>query len=169
MTRLLTGPDGTIAAHWHPLQEHLKASTKPAAVLKWLRGAPAARLLRELVSRGQPVTHTLLDSVPPTSAVHYLRDLLVNAGVLSARDGEYLHRIAPWLQALLADAPPHHAPTLASFTRWYLRPKARRSAARRGVGDATPTTIPTKVLAASRLLDWLDTLHLVPNQATLGR
>ncbi|WP_340682609.1 hypothetical protein LCL61_28600 [Amycolatopsis coloradensis] len=56
----------------------------------------------------------------------------------------------------MADAPPHHRHVLGPFTRWYLVPKARRTAHRRGVDQSAPTTIPSTVLAASRFLHWLD-------------
>jgi hypothetical protein len=159
-TVLLTSPDGTVAEQWQLLQEHLATTTTPATVLNWIATAPAARILRELVLRGTPVTHTMLDALSPSSSVHYLRDLLVRSSTLPNRDGEYLHRIEPWLRELLADAPPHHTLLLAPFARWYLLPKARRSARRRGVGESAATTIPSSVLAASRLLTWLDTLHI---------
>ncbi len=61
---------------------------------------------------------------------------------------------------MLADVPPHHVGVLASFTRWYLLPRARQSAHRRGIGDSAVTTIPSSALAAARLLAWLDTIHI---------
>ena len=111
-------------------------------MLRWVALAPTARLLRQLVEDGVPVTHQRLDALPPSPSVLRLRDLLVRCTVLPAREGEYLHRVDPWLRTLLADLPPHHAGVLAPFARWYLLPRARRSAHRRGIGDSAVTTIP---------------------------
>ncbi|MFD6073114.1 hypothetical protein, partial [Amycolatopsis lurida] len=160
VTRLLTGPDGTIAARWHVLEAKFAASDSPSAMIGWLTRTKASRLLRKLVVDDIPVTHGYLDTLPPSRTVNNLRDLLVQCAVLPERDAEYLARIDPWLRNLLAEEPPHHSRVLGPFARWYLLPKARRATRRRGVGQAAPTTIPSSVLAASRLLHWLDSVHL---------
>lgn len=48
------------------------------------------------------------DALPPSKAVHYVRDVLADAGVLPSRD-EHLEQITPWLDQLLATRPPGHA------------------------------------------------------------
>ncbi|WP_143267199.1 hypothetical protein [Amycolatopsis thailandensis] len=160
VTKLLMGPDGTISARWAALHAKLAASDTPSATIHWIQATKGSRLLRQLVIDDIPVTHEHLDTLAPSRTVNSVRDLLVRCAVLPERDAEYIDRIDPWLRNLMADAPPHHLHVLGPFARWYLLPKARRAAHRRGVGQSAPTTIPSTVLAASRFLHWLDSQHL---------
>ncbi|WP_328452760.1 hypothetical protein [Amycolatopsis sp. NBC_00438] len=126
LTALLGGADGAIAEQRHPLQRHLASSSTPASLIAWIEQSATARTLREFVLQDTPVTHAHVDALPSTISAHYLRDLLVRAEVLPARDDEYVHWIAPWLQTMLAGVPVHHVPVLTQFARWHLLPKARR-------------------------------------------
>lgn len=160
LTKLFTGPDGIVTEQWLAIKATLSTADDPISVITWIKQAPAARMLGQLVHDNALVTHALLDTLPPSQAVHHLRDMLIRCGTLAARDDEYLHRIDPWLRTHLTDAPPHHVSVLAPFVRWYLLPKARRTVKQRGVGESAATTIPGTVLATSRLLAWLDSIHL---------
>jgi hypothetical protein len=95
------------------LIEALTAVTNPATVVKWLGTIRSARLLGHLARTGDPITHELLDDLPQTQALHYVREVLVSSGVLPARN-EHLERLAPWLENLLAGKPAHHARPSAS-------------------------------------------------------
>jgi ABC-type multidrug transport system ATPase subunit len=61
-----------------------------------------------LPAHRRQLTHALLDEQPQTAALHRVRDMLVEVGVLPARD-EYLERIEPWLGGVLAGRPAQHA------------------------------------------------------------
>src|SRR6266404_389773 len=65
----------------------------PATVVSWLGMSWSARLLGHLARTGDPI-HDLLDDLPQTQALHYVREVLVNSGVLAARN-EHLERLAP--------------------------------------------------------------------------
>jgi hypothetical protein len=76
---------------------------------------PVAPLLGNLARTGDPITYDLLDDLPQTQALHYVREVLVNSGVLPARN-EHLERLAPWLEHLLHDKPAHHTRLIRPFT-----------------------------------------------------
>jgi hypothetical protein len=117
---LLAGPGGEVSAQLLPLIEALTAVTNPATVVKWLGTSRSARLLGHLARTGDPITHELLDDLPQTQALHYVREVLVSSGVLPARN-EHLERLAPWLENLLAGKPAHHArPSASGYGRWFM-------------------------------------------------
>ncbi|WP_411098814.1 hypothetical protein [Streptomyces sp. x-45] len=73
-----------------PFQDRLTGGDQPRAALSWLRLSASARLLAELTSRGKRISHEGLDAVCREpgrgQAAGYLRDVLVDAGVLAPRD-----------------------------------------------------------------------------------
>ena len=135
--------------------EALTAVTKPATVVKWLGTCRSARLLGRLARTGNPITHDMLDDLPQTQALHYVREVLVSSGVLPARN-EHLERLAPWLENLLAGKPAHHARLIRPFTHWFVLRRARRAAARRSFTRGSADFARARVLAALDLLSWLD-------------
>lgn len=111
------------------LAQALAQAGRPVTVLRWLSYGHSAGLVHRLVEHDGPLTHQHLDALPPSKAVHYVRDVLVGAGVLPSRD-EHLERITPWLDQLLATRPPGHArliqPTLTGSS--FSVPVARTTA-----------------------------------------
>lgn len=152
---LLTGPDGDVPAQLQPLLEALSTVTNPATVVKWLGTSRSARLLGRLARTGDPITHDLIDDLPQTQALHYVREVLVSSGVLPARN-EHLERLAPWLDHLLAGKPAHHARLVRPFTHWFVLRRARRAAARRTFTRGSADFARARVLVALDLLSWLD-------------
>jgi hypothetical protein len=152
---LLTGQDGKIPAQLTPLLDALVAVDRPRTVLQWLRQSPGARLLAKLAAEGRPVTHELLDEIPPSQRLHYIRQVLVHTGVLLERQ-EDLDRISPWLEQVLAGRPAHHAQLIRPFVHWFLLRRARRRAARRAYTAASGHYLRTRILIALDFLAWLD-------------
>ena len=152
---LLAGPGGDVSAQLHPLLEALSSVTNPATVVKWLGTSRSARLLGRLARTGDPITHGLLDDLPQTQALHYVREVLVSSGVLPARN-EHLERLAPWLEHLLAGKPAHHTRLIMPFTHWFVLRRARRAAARRTFTRGSADFARARVLSALDLLSWLD-------------
>ncbi len=139
----------------HPLFVALTTVTNPATVVTWLGKSRSAQLLGSLAMTGAPVTHDLLDDLPQTQALHYIREMLVSSGVLPARN-EHLERLAPWLEHLLHDKPAHHARLIRPFAHWFVLRRARRAAARRTFTRGSAHFARARVLAALDLLAWLD-------------
>jgi hypothetical protein len=126
--------------------------SNPATVVDWLGKSRSAHLLGQLAKSGQPITHGLLDELPQTHSLHYVREVLVNAGVLPARN-EHLERLTPWLEHLLRDKPAGHARLVRPFAHWSV---LRRAAAHRAYGRGSADFARARVLAALDLLSWLD-------------
>jgi hypothetical protein len=152
---LLTGPGGEVSAQLHPLLEMLTTVTNPATVVSWLGTSRSARLLGRLARTGDPITRDLLDDLRQTQSLHYVREVLVNSGVLPVRN-EHLERLAPWLEHLLSDKPAHHARLIRPFAHWFVLRRARRAATRRAFTRGSADFARARVLAALDLLSWLD-------------
>ncbi|MGW3387864.1 hypothetical protein [Streptomyces cinereoruber] len=77
-------------------------------VLNWLRGSRSARLLRDLMTTGRPLSHTDLDATIDGRATamtaEYLRGLLTAYQVLEPRD-ELAVRIDRHLERAVARHP----------------------------------------------------------------
>lgn len=168
---LLIGSDGAPSPQLQPLRKLLLAAEHPNGQIAWLMRSGAARLLRELARREVAVTHDYLDTLPQNRAEMFLRPLLVEAGVLPARNDD-LERIPPWLDTLLVDQPEHHVRLIRPFAHWFLLRRARRSAARRHYQAQAGYHIRTKIRVALEFLAWLDTRQLdlaALDQATIDR
>jgi hypothetical protein len=154
----LAHPALGIAAQLQPLLAHFSDAGSPRAVTGWLTGMPGGRLLAELAETAHhaQLTHALLDEQPQTPALHHVRDLLVQAGVLPARD-EYLERIEPWLGEVLAGRPAQHAAVVRPYATWHVLRRARRRS--RGRGSFTMSAAGWargRILVALAFLAWLD-------------
>jgi hypothetical protein len=156
---LLTGPDGTISAQLQPLAGAFARVRRPFTAIQWISQSPSARLLARLAADGRPVSHALLDELPPSPGLHYIRQVMVQTGVLPERH-EDLERLPSWLEYHLTGAPASHAALVRPFLRWHLLRRARtRAAARRYPVRAAPQ-LRIRVLVALELLAWADQQHI---------
>lgn len=157
---LLAGPDGVPNAHLESVRKLLLASEHhPHGQIAWINRSGAARLLRQLARREETVTHDYLDTLPQSQANIFLRALLVEAGVLPARNDD-LERVRPWLETFLADQPDHHVRLIRPFAHWFLLRRARRAATRRRYEVQAGSHIRMKIRVTAEFLAWLDTLQL---------
>ncbi len=120
--RRLVGPAG---GPLEPVYTSIVTAPQPYSAHNWLRASAGARILAELVSQGEAVTHEALDTYP-RQASDFLRHLLVANGVLAPRD-EGLVRLEDWIRAKLAtidDADRRRL--LRSYATWRLLRRARR-------------------------------------------
>ena len=136
------------------LAQALAQAGRPVTVLRWLSYGHSAGLVHRLVEHDGPLTHQHLDALPPSKALHYVRDVLVGAGVLPSRD-EHLERITPWLGQLLATGPPGHARLIQPYAHWFPLPRARRKNHGGLTSSTTADSIRARISAAVALLDWL--------------
>lgn len=166
---LLAGPDGAVRAELKPFLHALVNADSPHAVLQWLDPRkPAAALLARIAASSEPVSHELLDTLPQTLALHRLRQTLVHTGALPERH-DYLERLTPWLEDVLANRPAEHGQLIRPYVHWTLLRRARQRA-RRGA-HVTPGSgqwVRSRTLAALRLLAWLDQQQLTLNELKQG-
>jgi hypothetical protein len=150
---LLAGPDGTVAPDLRPLTEAFTRVRRPLNAISWVRHSPAAGLLRHLAGQQRPVSHDLLDELPPGHSLHYLRQVLVQTGILPERD-EDLERVPAWLEHHLDSHPPEHALLVRPFLHWSLLRRARSRAARRPFPASIGRQLRLRVMIALELLAW---------------
>jgi hypothetical protein len=146
-----------IPAQLQPLVAHFSGASSPRSVTGWLTG-PAGRLLAALAATAheRQLTHALLDEQPQAAALHRVRDMLVEAGVLPARD-EYLERIEPWLGEVLAGRPAQHAALVRPYATWHVLRRARRRSRGRGAFTMSAAGWARgRILVALAFLAWLD-------------
>jgi hypothetical protein len=116
-------PPGSTAAI---LINALAESRRPRSVMKWLtnpRGG--ARILRELLDAGTPVTHAVLDGFDAREAWS-LRRTLVSLDVLPKRN-ENIERLETVLDRICAGLRPEHRSLVRAYASWRLLRRSRRS------------------------------------------
>jgi asparagine synthase (glutamine-hydrolysing) len=155
VTGLLTGPDGAISPELQPLAAAFARVHQPFTAIQWIRQSPNARLLARLVADGRPVSHELLDELPPASGLHSIRQVLVQTGVLPQRH-EDLERVPSWLEHHLDGKPASHASLVRPFLHWHLLRRARSRASARRYPASAGRDLRRRVLIALELLAWLD-------------
>jgi hypothetical protein len=152
---LLTGPDGTISPQLQPLAAAFAQVHQPFTAIQWIRESPNAKLLSRLAADGRPISHDLLDEIPPTSGLHYIRQVMVQTCVLPRRH-EDLERVPSWLEHHLAGQPASHASLVRPFLHWHLLRRARGRAAARRYPASAGRDLRRRILIALELLAWLD-------------
>jgi hypothetical protein len=153
---LLADDQGDIPAPLAPFAQALREADSPEAVLQWLRpGQPAATLLEQVATAGEPVSHELLDSCPQTLALHRLRQTLTHTGVLPDR-ADYLERLVPWLDNLLHDYSAEQAHLARTYVHWTLLRRARQRSRTRPFTPHAGNWLRTRVRATLNFLTWLN-------------
>lgn len=152
---LLSDEHGTMPAQLVPLVEVLANLKNPYPALTWLRRSQAARLLAELAARPADITHELLDTLPQHRATHYLRGVLVTAGVLPQRH-EYLARLELWLATTLPQVQHRHMATVRPYAEWCVLREARRLAARGRYTQGALHSDYSEIRACITFMEWLD-------------
>lgn len=152
---LLAGPDGEVSPQLRPIRQALAAAQHPRSLIHWITHSPNATLLARLAAAGEPLSHELLDALPPGRHEYYVRQLLVITGILPARHDD-LERLPAWLDKTLATKPAEHARLIRPFTHWFLLRRARRRAATRRQPAIAGNYLRTRITTALKLLAWLD-------------
>jgi hypothetical protein len=93
--------------------------------------------------------------MPPSQTLHRLRAVLVHGGVLPPR-AEYLARIQPWLEQVLAEQPPSRANLVRVWVHWTLLRRARNRLPRRVFTAAAAHWMRSCILASIRFLSWIE-------------
>ena len=148
--------NGFLISQLEPVVRALQTVSRPRHTLQWIRDGKAAQLLIELSRKSSPITHDLLDQLPPGPAVRHIRGVLVCTGVLPERE-EYLDYLTPWLERLLQGKPRHHVTLVRPYACWDVLRRARRKAQRqRTFSYGSARSARERILIAFRFLAWLD-------------
>jgi hypothetical protein len=167
--RLLDNGTGAVSLPLQPLANALAATAGTAgtaATLDWLRKPHVRDLLTALASGALPLTHEALDDWPRPRAVVYLRELLIDCGVLPAADRQ-LRDYQAWLTRQLGTLDGHpHLRLLRQFGQWHQLPAMR---ARAAAGPLAPTACQyakTRFTAAQAFLTWIPAAGVRPSALT---
>ena len=164
--RLLDDGTGSVAPPLKPLADALAGSASLTATLKWLRKPHIQELLTHLASGEVPLTHEALDAWPRRRAVHYLRDLLTDCGVLPAVDRQ-LREFQGWLDWRLDGLAGHpHLRLLRQFGLWHQLPAMRARAAAGPLRTTACLYAKTRFNQACAFLTWADGLGVRPAAIT---
>jgi hypothetical protein len=151
---LLTGPDGQIATQLTAVATFLLHDNTAEQAHHIVNGAGWMELLGHLVDTGNPITHEVLDALPPDNRVGHLRAILVHAGALDTQP-EGLESLDPWLRSLLAGLSPGTVALLRPYAYWSVLPRIRHRAARQGSTTSAPKYARVRIETAAHFLTWL--------------
>jgi hypothetical protein len=138
-----------------PIRDALCSAGNPKSVLTWLSRSNSARLLAELASHDRPLTHELLDVFPRSHSRSQIRQALVHARLLPARE-ELIEDVEAWLDDQLDCAPRQHAQLVRPFARWMVLRRARNRARSRAFTEASASWARQQIRVALDFLAWLD-------------
>ncbi|MEV4438620.1 hypothetical protein AB0K09_06285 [Streptomyces sp. NPDC049577] len=141
--------DGTGRIHplLIPLHQLLVSLDRPKSRLIWLRNPQVPVLMRDLATGKVPLTHEAIQALPNWRTAAYLRDLLMDSGVLL---------FERWLaQRLAATVDAEHARLLQHFSTWHQLRKLRAKAAKGPLGTSTTQECRQQTTQAGAFLIWL--------------
>lgn len=150
---LLTGEDGEIAPSLRNLAEAFGSVDNPKSVIKWLSHSSGARHLAALARGQAEMTHEALDAFPQSKSTVHVRHMLVHAGI--PQRSEYLERISPWLDQLLAGQAKDDCNLIRAYAQWDVLRRARRRAGQRTFTYDAGRRARTMIRIALELLIWL--------------
>jgi hypothetical protein len=151
---LLSDQAGDIHEQLAPLVTLLDIDENSRSVISWLHRAKWAEQLGELASEHERITHQILDDLPQTRHLIYLRQVLVHVGALDVRD-EDIDGTLPWLDQLLDEQPMSIVAIVRPYATWSVLRRARR---RRRIQDnrSARKYARSRITLATQFLNWLD-------------
>ncbi|MFF3628585.1 hypothetical protein [Streptomyces sp. NPDC002164] len=127
---LLDDGTGSIRAELLPLFDALRQTRRPKGPLTWTSKPHVQRTLQALARAEVPFTHEGLSRLIPWRSVAYLRDRLIQAGVLPPADRQLL-LFQRWLaEKLPAIDDAGHRRLLELFAAWYAQRRPNTLAGR---------------------------------------
>jgi hypothetical protein len=151
---MLARPDGTIRPELQPVIGAL-LSNDPIPLLLWLSKPAPRRVLAALARGSGPVTHQELDGLTSVKGSQRLREVMVNAGLLPARDKQ-LANLERWLDRTLPKvADPAERRALRSYITWGHVRRLRSLAQAGPLTRNQVTNVYAEVSRGIDLLAWL--------------
>lgn len=151
---LLAAATGAIPGRLGGLPDALVHRGRVDSTMRWLL-KPTPRALLHAIGAQESITHASVDACPPGQARHHLRALLVDVGVLPARD-EQTERLETWVDEYLNQLPPHHSAVITPYAQWKVLRTVRRRAGRRRTTIGVADTARERIRAAARFLHHLE-------------
>ena len=152
---MLTQPDGRMRPELETVMNVL-LTNEPVPLLLWLSKPAPRRVFAELARGSGPITHQELDGLTSVKGSQRLREVLVNAQLLPARDEHFAH-LERWLERTLPRIKnPVERKAMRSYLVWGHVRRLRKIAEQRPLTRAQATNVYAEVLRSIELLDWLE-------------
>ena len=152
---LLDDGTGKVASALVPLFERLVAARNPLSIMTWLNKAPVRRRLASLATGTTPLTHEGIDGLEGTQGREFLRELLIDVGLLPARD-KYLTAFERWRVGRLERTPDEAAAReVEIYLSWRIERDLRVRAAAGPLPAQAANRARDQVDAAVRVLAFL--------------
>lgn len=119
-------------------------------------------LLTAPIRDDEPLSHSILDREPQGMRIRYLRRLLTALEILPPRN-DTVDGLELWLDALLADQPPHITAVLLPYAHWHVAHRLRRTP---GNSPSAAKYARTRIRCAADFLLWLQSRGTNLAQAT---
>lgn len=126
---LLDDGTGSVLAELLPLFDALRQMKRPWGGMTWTGHPHVQRNLRALARGEAPLTHEGLSQLTPWRSVAYLRDLLMQTGILPPADRQLL-LFQRWLAEKLPAVTAEHRRLLELFTAWHVQHRLNTLASR---------------------------------------
>lgn len=153
---LLDDGTGRIHPPLIPLFDQLRTMQQPALGLGWLRSPQPQALLSDLASGRLELTHEAFQQLPNWRSAAYLRDLLMQSGILPLKDRQLL-LFERWLDTHLAAVTDlEHARLLRRFATWHQLRKLRAKAAKAPLGISPTKMARQQQTQALAFLIWIN-------------
>jgi hypothetical protein len=135
--------------------------------LNWIERSDSAALLARVAAGELPLSHDALDAQPGPAA-EFLRQTLVAAGALPARD-EALVGLETWVvQRVCEISDPSRARLIRSYATWRVLRRARQRAAHAERPRTATRHAKNHLLAAIAFCDWTDKRGLLLGEISQG-
>ncbi|WP_329168994.1 hypothetical protein OG709_34855 [Streptomyces sp. NBC_01267] len=163
LRELLDDGTGSVHAELLPLFDALRQIRRPWGALTWTNKPHTQRNLRALALKEVPLTHDGLSQLHPWRSVAYLRDLLMQSGVLPPADRQLL-LFQRWLaEKLPAVGDAGHRRLLELFATWHVQRRLNSLADRGPLTSKQVQQARNEIRLATAFLD-----HLAERGRTLA-
>jgi hypothetical protein len=156
LSSLLDDGTGRIHPPLIPLFDQLRAMQRPTLGLSWIQSPQPLAMISDLAAGRLELTHEAFQQLPHWRSAAYLRDLLMQSGVLPLKDRQLL-LFERWLEIhLSAVTDLEQARLLRRFATWHQLRKLRAKAANAPLSDSTAREAHGQQIQALAFLVWLD-------------
>ncbi|MET7906173.1 hypothetical protein ABZS86_33825 [Streptomyces sp. NPDC005355] len=138
-----------------PLSPAKSGAERPDVAFAWVSRSKARDLLERIGRAERPVTHEVLDELPPGKVLAHLRSVLVATGALPPRD-ERLVALEKWITATVqARTDLAERRILHGYAVWHHMRRLRRRLGEDHTTRLQDLNVRCHVTAAKNFLDWL--------------
>ena len=145
---------GKVPPQLSELVDALSHAPNPRVIINWLARSEGARLLADL-AKAPEITHELLDEMPQTKWLSFLRNLLVHFSALPERNVEFTS-LELWLKVFLREYTARIATSIRMFAEWQLFRRLRRKAAKDRLTIYSAKWARMRLRMSATFLVWLD-------------